>query len=88
MTKIENELNCCGYDSNSPPDYVPTSLTVECLAKGRIGTCSTDKVVDKGWEDVEKQSAIVAGVAIGIGVVMLIGMIFALMLCCAIRDTM
>lgn len=78
---VQSVFKCCGKTNSA--DYtlkiksVPDSCELENYATG----CSS-VVPDK----IREYVIVVAGVALGSGAVMLLGMIFSMMLCCAIRD--
>ncbi|KAI0212052.1 CD9 antigen [Lamellibrachia satsuma] len=78
MDSIQTNLKCCGADMGIT-DYGITANS--CLLRYAGKPCT-----DKLFEVFSSNLIIVAGVAIGIGVVTLLGMIFSMMLCCAIRE--
>lgn len=82
LTAIHIGLKCCGKD-------VITAAFVK-------ETCSDDSVVgaiftqncNTAIDDVfNSKFHVIAGIGIGIGVVMIFGMIFSMILCCAIRNS-
>ncbi|KAK2177458.1 hypothetical protein NP493_597g02028 [Ridgeia piscesae] len=78
MDDLQKNLECCGAD-HGIVDYGPKPN--DCALKYAVVPCT-----DKLFEMFADHLIIVAGVAIGIGVVTLLGMIFSMMLCCAIRE--
>jgi len=79
MDSIQSTMQCCGYDKGLT-DY-PVLLPPAC--SDNIFTPCTEPL----YKWFEERLIVVAGVAIGIAVVMILGMIFSLVLCCAIRDS-
>lgn len=87
VNKVHNDFKCCGYDSGVL-DF-GGAMPDGCVVYGTV-TCP-DKIMyhyKTKVKENENYIFILGGTAIGIAVVMLIGMIFSLMLCCAIRDSM
>lgn len=80
LQAFQKTNDCCG--GAGPTDWKTTLDTCEISTRITGPGC-----VGKMKEDIEGNLLIITGVGIGIGVVMIFGMIFALMLCCAIRDT-
>lgn len=83
MDGIQDDLECCGSakgkaDYTDRGDKIPTT----CY-EHENQPCLT--AVVQWWED---KMVTIAGVSIGISVVMILGMIFAIVLCCAVRDTL
>ncbi|XP_008281727.1 CD9 molecule a isoform X2 [Stegastes partitus] len=79
---IQAELNCCGPNGGveePEKDICPRGEPLEELI---IKSCpdAIDEVFDSKLH-------IIGGVGIGIGVVMVFGMIFSMLLCCAIRKS-
>lgn len=78
MDTVQEKFKCCGSD-DGVADY-----------GNRDNKCQQDFYNEpcdaKLFEFFSENLVIIAGVAIGIGVVMILGMIFSMMLCCAIRD--
>lgn len=79
---IQTELNCCGPNGmivETAKDICPRGEPLEELI---IKSCpdAIDEVFDSKLH-------IIGGVGIGIGVVMVFGMIFSMLLCCAIRKS-
>uniref|UniRef100_A0A9J8B7R9 Tetraspanin n=1 Tax=Cyprinus carpio carpio TaxID=630221 RepID=A0A9J8B7R9_CYPCA len=67
-------LECCGTESSRPPDL--------CTDDSHVKNC------DKAIEDFFKEKLFIIGyVGIGIAGIMIIGMIFSMVLCCAIRNS-
>ncbi|KAK7160525.1 hypothetical protein R3I93_008236 [Phoxinus phoxinus] len=82
LTLIQHGLNCCGQSGQVPEDFKETCPRKEIL-EGLI-TKSCPDAID---EVFNSKLHIIGGVGIGIGVIMIFGMIFSMMLCCAIRKT-
>lgn len=92
MDFVQHNMECCGYDKGLP-DYPTTKifdtmienkdLKPQCELKNSLRNC-TDPLYN--W--FKDRLIVVAGIAIGIAVVMILGMIFSMVLCCAIRDSM
>lgn len=81
MDSVQEYFHCCGW-KNGFADYV--------LDAGQIPKCSLDTYLkpcnSELYKWIEDRLVIVAGVAIGFAVKMILGMIFSMLLCCAIRD--
>lgn len=77
MINVQNHFHCCGV-KEGVGDY--GNKHHDCTSDLGVG-CAP-----KLEEFFKENMIIIAGVAIGIGVVMILGMIFSMMLCCAIRD--
>ncbi|XP_013380729.1 CD9 antigen [Lingula anatina] len=82
LTTTQNTFECCGA-------YGATDYGIKCI--GTACGCKVENLLkgcaDAMFNQLEEHIYIFAGVAIGMGVIMLLGMIFSMMLCCAIRDT-
>ncbi|XP_026142891.1 CD9 molecule a isoform X1 [Carassius auratus] len=79
---IQHGLNCCGPPANSKDDLEGT-----CPGKGPLDFLIAKSCPDAIEEVFSSKLHIIGGVGIGIGVIMIFGMIFSMMLCCAIRKT-
>lgn len=79
---IQTELNCCGPKGMSQETSKEICPRGEPLEELLIKSCpdAIDEVFDSKLH-------IIGGVGIGIGVVMVFGMIFSMLLCCAIRKS-
>ncbi|KAK6191494.1 hypothetical protein SNE40_003168 [Patella caerulea] len=80
MDTVQTNLECCGSYSGAT-DYALTGDIPESCSGHLAIPCS-----GKFNEFMSSNLMIVAGVAIGIAVVLILGMIFSMVLCCAIRD--
>lgn len=78
MDDVQTNFHCCGAHGGAK-DYKNNPVPDTCAYATHKNPC--DKVL---FESFSEKLVIVAGVAIGIGVVMVFGMIFSLYLCCAI----
>ncbi|XP_064635741.1 CD9 antigen-like [Lineus longissimus] len=83
MDNLQESLKCCGAGSVLDYGLSPPKSCFEDNSKIPY----TEGCTDKLFKFVSDNLLVVAGVAIGIGLVMLFGMIFSMMLCCSIRDT-
>lgn len=84
LNHVQEQFQCCGV--NGIIDYKDfdkcnASSSEPCRALNINNGC-----LDKASAWFEQNILIVAGVAIGIAVVLILGMIFSIVLCCAIRD--
>lgn len=78
---VQSTFHCCGArlggrdfeDTNNVPDT--------CEARYNATPCE-----DKFFDWIAEHLIIVAGVAIAIAIVLILGMIFSMVLCCALRD--
>ncbi|XP_023131162.1 CD9 molecule a isoform X2 [Amphiprion ocellaris] len=79
---IQTELNCCGPNGMGAETSKEICPRGEPLEELLIKSCpdAIDEVFDSKLH-------IIGGVGIGIGVVMVFGMIFSMLLCCAIRKS-
>nr|XP_020499215.1 CD9 antigen-like isoform X1 [Labrus bergylta] len=79
---IQKGLNCCG-PTNKPQDAAKDTCPPRDLLEGLI-TKSCPDAID---EVFDSKLHIIGGVGVTIGVVMVFGMIFSMLLCCAIRKS-
>ncbi|XP_059150675.1 CD9 antigen-like isoform X1 [Physella acuta] len=82
MDTIQTSLNCCGHTAGNIDYNVVSGVPQSCLPDNYDKPCN-----DALYSWLESRLIIIAGIAIGIAVVMILGMIFSMVLCCAIRDT-
>jgi len=87
LDAARDEFHCCGSEQG---DMVKTWGVIKAgEACGQYVTsegCAT-KVYEKTHQYLKKYLVIFVGVAFGIATIMLLGMIFSMLLCCAIRET-
>ncbi|KAJ8262018.1 hypothetical protein GJAV_G00161160 [Gymnothorax javanicus] len=79
---IQYGLNCCG-----PTGAVFDGASETCPKKEGLDQLITKSCTAAIEEVFNSKLHIIGGVGIGIGVIMIFGMIFSMMLCCAIRKT-
>lgn len=79
MDMVQNDFECCGATMGAF-DYGTRVTEVEACSKF-IKPCNT-----KLFDFVKDNLVIIAGVSIGIAVILILGMIFSMVLCCALRD--
>ncbi|XP_048864093.1 CD9 molecule b isoform X1 [Brienomyrus brachyistius] len=77
---IQFGLNCCGT-SSPPPEWVKETCPKKEGLEQYITTICPTAITDI----FNSKLHIIGGVGIGIGVIMIFGMIFSMMLCCAIK---
>lgn len=82
MKSIQDKFNCCGA-GHGFTDYGVHVADSQCAMQNYAQPCATSL-----YNHLTQNIVIIGGVAIGIATVMLLGMIFSMMLCCAIRETM
>ncbi|GFN93909.1 tetraspanin [Plakobranchus ocellatus] len=80
-----HKFHCCGWDKGAD-DFE------KGLDKGAPPSCDSDNYEkpcnDQFYKWLENRLVVIAAVAIGVAVVLIMGMAFSLILCCAIRDTL
>lgn len=84
LNHVQDQFQCCGVDGITDyKDFMNCNVSKSepCVAEEINDGC-----LDKASAWFEQNILIVAGVAIGIAVVLILGMIFSIVLCCAIRD--
>lgn len=86
---MQQKLMCCGAEGPMDWGTIPDSCCEE-QSKGPGCGQLPDTIYSKGcatalFDMLEDNAVLVAGLAIGIGAVQLLGMLFSLCLCCAIR---
>ncbi|XP_078276030.1 CD9 molecule a [Rhinoraja longicauda] len=82
LTAIQKGLNCCGIGVPLEPfiqETCPKTGLIDMLTKQSCLTAIDDLFNTKLY--------IIGAVGIGIGIVMIFGMIFSMVLCCAIRNS-
>ncbi|XP_077049871.1 CD9 molecule a isoform X2 [Siphateles boraxobius] len=82
LSLIQHGLNCCGTGGEIPDYFKET-----CPKKDGLEGLITKSCPDAIDEVFNSKLHIIGGVGIGIGVIMIFGMIFSMMLCCAIQKT-
>ncbi|XP_071099933.1 CD9 antigen-like isoform X2 [Haliotis cracherodii] len=81
MDNIQKNLECCGAKTGSEDYPIATGVPETCKPVNYKRPCA-----EKLFKTLSSHLIIVAGVAIGIALIMILGMIFSMVLCCAIRD--
>ncbi|XP_062860580.1 CD9 molecule a isoform X2 [Trichomycterus rosablanca] len=81
---IQYGLNCCGPFS-TPEDLETPEET--CPKREGLDVLITKSCPDAIEKFFTSKLHIIGAVAIGVGVIMILGMIFSMLLCCAIRKT-
>lgn len=79
---FQHGLNCCGPSGN-----MQESLDETCPKKEGLDNLIIKSCPDAIDEVFNSKLHIIGGVGIATGVIMIFGMIFSMMLCCAIRKT-
>ncbi|XP_055899246.1 CD9 antigen-like isoform X2 [Biomphalaria glabrata] len=82
MDYIQTDFDCCGYNKGDLDYTEVPKVPKSCHRDYYTKPCTTALY---NW--AESKLIIIAGVAIGIAVVLILGMVFSMVLCCAIRDT-
>ncbi|CAG2193068.1 CD9 [Mytilus edulis] len=75
------QFQCCG--ANGLTDYLPTSCAHPMICEALFDTTGCTA---KFSEWIKKNFVVVAGVLFGIALILILGMVFAMILCCAVRD--
>lgn len=77
MDMVQTDFQCCG-----------ATMGILDYTKGVPETCKafTQPCNDRLFQFVKENLLIIAGVSIGIAVILILGMIFSMILCCALRD--
>ncbi|XP_060698938.1 CD9 molecule a [Hemiscyllium ocellatum] len=82
LKAIQKGLNCCGIGGTLEPLIRPTCPSTDFTGEFTRQSCLT------AIKDVfDRKVYIIGAVGIGIGIVMIFGMIFSMVLCCAIRNS-
>ncbi|XP_067655595.1 CD9 antigen-like isoform X1 [Haliotis asinina] len=81
MDKIQKDLECCGSKTGNEDYPIDVGVPDSCKPQNYQRPC-----VDELFKQLSSHLIIVAGVAIGVALIMILGMIFSMVLCCAIRD--
>ncbi|GCC28222.1 CD9 molecule a [Chiloscyllium punctatum] len=82
LKAIQKSLNCCGIGGAIEPLIRPTCPATDFVGEFSRVSCRT------AIKDVfDKKVYIIGAIGIGIGIVMIFGMIFSMVLCCAIRNS-
>lgn len=84
LNHVQDQFQCCGVDGIT--DYNDFTNCNVSKSEPCVAEDINDGCLDKASAWFEQNILIVAGVAIGIAVVLILGMIFSIVLCCAIRD--
>lgn len=78
-----DEFSCCGSVRGDMLKEYPAEALLFC---GKA-TPAAEGCASKAYEKVKKYTVVYVGTAFGIAVIMLLGMVFSMLLCCAIRET-
>ncbi|RUS84353.1 hypothetical protein EGW08_007885 [Elysia chlorotica] len=85
MDSTQNYFKCCGWDKGAD-DYekgVDKGAPLSCESGTYDKPCN-----DEFFKWVENRLVLIAAVAISVALVLILGMAFSIILCCAIRDTL
>eukprot|EP00918_Siedleckia_nematoides_P032382 GHVU01070196.1.p1 GENE.GHVU01070196.1~~GHVU01070196.1.p1 ORF type:complete len:227 (+),score=11.32 GHVU01070196.1:314-994(+) len=84
MDLVQKKLECCGASGGAKdyPEFIKTNEPAKSCDLEFWGKPCDQKLIHL----IEQNVVIIAGVAIGIGIIMILGMIFSMILCCAIRE--
>uniref|UniRef100_A0A0B7BUQ1 Tetraspanin n=1 Tax=Arion vulgaris TaxID=1028688 RepID=A0A0B7BUQ1_9EUPU len=81
IDSVQNFFSCCGHTQGNMDYEFVGSVPQSCHRDSYNKPCSS---AFYSW--IESKLVIIAGIAIGFAIKMLLGMIFSMLLCCAIRD--
>ncbi|KAK3581470.1 hypothetical protein CHS0354_031795 [Potamilus streckersoni] len=84
MDTVQVDFECCGATKAAGLDYelnLPKVETCRTNLSSFVEPCN-----EKLFQFFREHLMIFAGVAIGIAVILILGMIFSMILCCALRD--
>jgi CD9 antigen len=81
MDYVQNFFKCCGHTNGNMDYAVVGNIPSSCHTDSYRKPCSS---AFNNW--IESKLVVIAGIAIGFAIQMLLGMIFSMLLCCAIRD--
>lgn len=82
LTAIHFSLQCCG-----PTGLATDGVSVTCPKQEGLANIITTGCSSVIQDMFNSRLHVIGGVGIGIGVIMVFGMIFSMLLCCAIRRT-
>lgn len=82
MKMIQEKFHCCGADGIT--DYNPLTCTHPKVCEPTIDVVKG--CTDAFTEWIQSKLVLVAGVLFGIALILIIGMLFSMILCCALRD--
>lgn len=86
---LHKDLNCCGAEKGDMSTQHGISKAAEaCGATFAIQEGCADALFNYTQKTMTNYSVIFVAIAFGIATIMLLGMIFAMLLCCAIREAM
>lgn len=80
MDIVQTDFECCGA-TLGVADYPVNQIYLVETCQDFVQPCN-----NKLFQFVKENLLIIAGVAIGIAVILILGMIFSMILCCALRD--
>jgi CD9 antigen len=86
---LHKDFSCCGSETD---DFLKTHGPIRtaevCGATFALQKGCVDKHVDLVEKKLKDYLVVFVAIAFGVATIMLLGMIFAMLLCCAIRETM
>ncbi|XP_052800230.1 CD9 antigen-like isoform X2 [Mya arenaria] len=80
MDIVQTDFQCCGATKGAEDYGIKFTMVPTC--EGLIKPCNNEL-----FNFVKENLVIIAGVSIGIAVILILGMIFSMILCCALRDS-
>lgn len=87
MDMVQTDFRCCGATQGISDYPLDKRFMVEtCKLQDQI--FDTNPCNERLFQFVKENLLIIAGVSIGIAVILILGMIFSMILCCALRDAM
>jgi len=86
---VHTAYECCGYSSGTSDfdSYDPKPPGCPKKGGGQVNQICTSEHFDAKLETIQQHALIIGLCCIAVGIVLILGMIFSMLLCCAIRDT-